>query len=167
MPRLHRHRRQAGRCRTIATSRGPAALPTWEFTLAQTPFHIRQVAVDTSTFAHLPDDLGSTLRHGPPWLDELAAVRQSDGGRSLTAEYGGDPCATQWGGQVYETDTVVVLAAWNTGRRQVHDGSYCDPHHHTLELLIARRTLTVRLSRPLGSRTVLNLLGSPQVTSRG
>lgn len=152
---------------TIATSRGPATMPTWDFTLAQAPFHVREVAVDMTAFSRLPDTLSAQTPFGPPWPFGSSGVRASDHGRVLTLQFAGDPCATAWGAQVYQTPSVVVVTGWNTGRRQAHDLSYCDPRHNTLELRIAQRTLTVHLHTPLGDRVVLDLQGGPQVVAQG
>ncbi|MFF4338715.1 hypothetical protein ACFY00_02105 [Kitasatospora sp. NPDC001540] len=136
----------------VTTSRGQATIPTWEFTLDGYAGTFRYPAVLPQQ-PPVPTTPAPPDRPGDGIPTALRAV--SPDGLVLTA---GVPlgCATADPGTVYETDLAVVLIGHATPRR-LGPGEVCDA-----SLQIA--PVEFRLSRPLGTRTVLGLAdGRPQL----
>ncbi|QKW19131.1 hypothetical protein HUT16_08705 [Kitasatospora sp. NA04385] len=141
--------------REVATSRGPATVPVWEFTVAGYAEPFRYPAV-------LPQAGRSLPRPGPteagPWSADgtpasLSAV--SPDGLLLTG-YVPSGCAAVDPGSVYETDLVVVLIGHTTPRRTA-PGEACPASR-------GAAPVEFRLARPLGTRVVLGLAdGLPQL----
>ncbi|MFI9101841.1 hypothetical protein ACIGXA_15105 [Streptomyces fildesensis] len=139
--------------RTLATSRGRATIPVWEFTIegyAQ-PFAYPAVAPDQppqgpQSDRPAPDINGVSSAGGWSGL--------STDGLVLNVGVSHGSCVKTLPGQVYETKDVVVLI----GRvGQLPKDALCDA---------ALRVTPVqfRLSRPLGTRTVLDAVtGEPMV----
>ncbi|WP_277436741.1 hypothetical protein [Streptomyces sp. SPB162] len=139
--------------RTLATSRGRATIPVWEFTIegyAQ-PFTYPAIS---------PDQPPEGPQSGQPasGIEGLAAGVGWNGissdGLVLTTRVAHGSCVDVLPGQVYETGNVVVLIG-RVGPWRLPEGSLCDA---ALRTTPAR----FRLSRPLGDRTVLDVVrGNP------
>ncbi|MFC6598398.1 hypothetical protein [Kitasatospora paranensis] len=139
--------------RTVRTSRGAAVIPVWEFGVAgyAAPFTYPAVAAE-----RLPD--GGPSGPGPGSESAQWSGTSADG-RTLTAmvEHGG--CSEVLPGEVYETDAAVVLIAHtrSTARR----GEACPA-------VVTAGPQDFRLTRPLGSRAVLDFVsGLPQAQQSG
>ncbi|MFJ5924243.1 hypothetical protein ACIQF6_16750 [Kitasatospora sp. NPDC092948] len=130
---------------TVATSRGRATIPVWEFTLSGYDGPFRYPAVASQAPAPGPTvdlvDGVSTV------LDSVSAD-----GLVLTAGVPHGSCDTVRPGEVHETDRAVVLI----GRVDHASSRHCDA-------ALRFTPVEFRLSRPLGARTVLGLAdGRPQ-----
>ncbi|MDJ0346881.1 hypothetical protein QMK19_37615 [Streptomyces sp. H10-C2] len=139
--------------RTLATSRGQATIPVWEFTIEgyAKPFAYPAVAPD------LPPDQ-SEPRHPPPDIAGMNQVadwsRTSGDGRVLTVRVLHGSCVDVLAGQVYETKGVVVVIG-RTRARKIPAGSACDA-------ALRASPAEFRLTSPLAGRTVLDALsGGP------
>ncbi|MFJ5882111.1 hypothetical protein [Kitasatospora cineracea] len=130
---------------TVATSRGPAAIPVWEFTLSGYDRPFRYPAVRSQAPAAGPT--ADAFNGSATVLDSVSAD-----GLVVTAAVPHRSCDTVRPGEVHETDLAVVLI----GRVDRAPARACDgaPRSTPVEF---------RLSRPLGARTVLGLAdGRPQ-----
>jgi len=130
---------------TVATSRGQATIPVWEFTLSGYDRPFRYPAVTSQAPAPGPavalTDGVSTV------LDSVSAD-----GLLLTATVAHGSYDTVGPGEVHETDRAVVLI----GRTERHSAQHCDA-------ALRFTPVEFRLSRPLGTRAVLGLAdGLPQ-----
>ncbi|MFJ9440794.1 hypothetical protein ACIRRH_02850 [Kitasatospora sp. NPDC101235] len=125
----------------VETGRGPATAPVWEFTLAGYPEPLVVVAVDPQE----PRGVGS--RDRPQDVVDTRGTSYREDGQAVEARIRYARCTAALPPLVYETEEVVVLIAralpptgsvgcWRTGRPD--------------------RTV-FRLSRPLGTRPVLDL----------
>ncbi len=138
--------------RTVATSRGQATIPVWEFTVAgyAEPFAYAAVAPQQTPrpvppATPYPQIPGAT---GAGWTGVSAD------GLTLTAVVGHGDCDELLPGEVYETDDAVVLIGHT--RSKVRPGTACD-------LALRSSPATFRLSRPLAGRVVLDLFsGAPE-----
>jgi hypothetical protein len=135
----------------IETSRGPATVPAWLFTVAELTSPMGQLAVARSELTTMP------AINGPVGYDQLAAAGSLDLVEGVMLEYRAsisecsdiDPQP-----QVWETATVVVLGASVRHR----DDSNC------LAVGAGPNTpMTVTLSRPLGDRLVLDVFSGQPV----
>lgn len=136
--------------RTLATSRGQATIPVWEFTIEgyAEPFAYPAVAPDEPP----------TGQHGGHPLPEIKGMSQaadwhktSADRRVLTARVLHGSCDDVLPGQVYETNDVVVLI----GRTGPWKAAMCNA-------ALRATPAEFRLARPLGSRTLLDALsGDP------
>jgi hypothetical protein len=131
---------------TVRTSRGPASVPAWRFTVAGLGWKVSQVAVAPSALVVLPG-------YGPipapgrntPGVTGLTAV--SVDGRTLTLSFIGSACDAAWGAYRYESNATVVAGSWE----KPSGGDTACP-------LVGRvRTARVTLARPLGTRVVLDV----------
>ncbi|MGN9758177.1 hypothetical protein [Streptomyces sp. SD31] len=128
---------------TLATSRGPATVPVWLFTIEGYDTPLTQVALKPSKPPKPPigpvDQLSDDL-----WeLDKVVEVAPD--GRSVTVLAHHGACDDGPAVDVLETDGSVVLSGHIVG---TSDGP-C-----TLQLLAKK--VTVELDRPLGDRTLLD-----------
>ncbi|KUL20516.1 hypothetical protein [Streptomyces regalis] len=128
---------------TLATSRGPATVPVWLFTLEGYDTPLKRVALDPSKPPKPPigpvDQVSADL-----WeLNKLVEVTED--GRSVTVLAHHGACDDGPAVDVLETDGSVVLSGYIVG---TSDG-VC-----TLELLAKK--VTVKLDRPLGDRILLD-----------
>ncbi|MFG2555782.1 hypothetical protein ACGFWF_38490 [Streptomyces sp. NPDC048581] len=134
---------------TLATSRGPATVPAWLFTIEGYDTPLKRVALSSSKQPKPPigpaDSVSSEL-----WdLDKLVEV--SADGRSVTVLAHHGACDDGPAVDVLETDGSVVLSGYMVGTR---DG-VC-----TLQLL--SKKVKVALDRPLGDRVLLDAFtGAP------
>ncbi|GAB2708998.1 hypothetical protein [Kitasatospora kifunensis] len=130
--------------REVDTSRGQATIPVWQLTVEgyQSPF----------TFPAVTRTPGPSLPppSGPPVIPGLAPVEGwtalSPDGLTLSAHEEAGGCDQALPGQVYETDSVVVLI----GQRTITTGDQACPAD------LASAPADFRLSHPLGSRDVLD-----------
>ncbi|MFC8722649.1 hypothetical protein [Kitasatospora sp. NPDC057198] len=144
--------------RQVATSRGEATVPVWEFTVEGYAEPFRYPAVLPQAGQALPRSEPTVPAVPGPWTADgvpasLSAV--SPDGLLLTGyvSYG---CATVDPGSVYETDQVVVLVGHTTPRKLAPD--------EVCPASINAAPVAFRLSRPLGTRVVLGLAdGLPQL----
>jgi hypothetical protein len=131
---------------TVGTSRGPARVPAWRFTVAGLGWQVSEAAVARSAFAVLPG-------YGPvppagrntPGVSGLAAV--SADGRTLTLSFIGSACDAAWGAYRYESGGTVVAGSWE----QPSAGDTACP------AVGMPRMARVTLARPLGARVVLDV----------
>ncbi|MFC8614967.1 hypothetical protein ACFT9M_00915 [Micromonospora purpureochromogenes] len=135
----------------IPTTRGPAAVPAWEYTLKGTAVRLTRIAVARS---------GATVVTPPPWDDDHPhgglAVESATGGmtsRQLTVAFtgspgpGSQPCGVDYSAEAVESANAVVVIVIAHPHA---DGEACGD-------IGARRTATVELVRPLGERAVLEV----------
>ncbi|MFF7468757.1 hypothetical protein [Streptomyces sp. NPDC008092] len=129
---------------TVATSRGPATVPAWLFTLAGYGSPLKRVAVTAST---LPASPVAPAREGSAGglrsLSRLAGTAPD--GRSVTVRASHGACDDGPVVKALETDRSVVLYASVRGAR---DGA-C-----TADLI--EQDVEVGLRRPLGERVLLD-----------
>ncbi|MET9972470.1 hypothetical protein ABZZ80_42990 [Streptomyces sp. NPDC006356] len=128
---------------TLATSRGPATVPAWLFTIKGYDTPLKRIALDASKPPKSPiGPAGSPS--GRLWeLNQVAEVAAD--GRSVTVLAHHGACDDGPAVDVLETDGSVVLSGYVVGTR---DG-VC-----TLQLLAKK--VTVALDRPLGDRILLD-----------
>jgi hypothetical protein len=122
---------------TIRTSRGPATVPVWAFTVVGTAVQITRVAV-ANMIIPVP----------PPWDPKGTAD-----GRDLGVTFVGAPgpasqgCGADYTAEAVESDTAMVVI--------VHEHS--NPGGGACALVGATRTASVTLASPLGKRAVLEI----------
>jgi hypothetical protein len=129
---------------TVRTSRGPATVPAWRFTVAGLGWKVSEVAIARSAFVVLPG-------YGPippagrntKGVNELTAV--SGNGRTLTLIFFGGGCDVAWGAYEHESGSTVVVGSWERS-----ENGAC------AAVGIGRR-VHVTLARPLGTRVVLDV----------
>ncbi|MDC0766819.1 hypothetical protein [Streptomyces sp. HD] len=134
---------------TLATSRGPATVPAWLFTIRGYDTPLKRVALSSAKPPKSP--IGPFEYPSSELWDLDRLVEVSADGRSLTVLAHHGACDDGPGVDVLETEGSVVLSAYFVGTK---DGP-C-----TLQLL--SKKVTVALDRPLGDRTLLDAFtGSP------
>ncbi|MGP4114845.1 hypothetical protein ACTWP5_28560 [Streptomyces sp. 4N509B] len=128
----------------VRTSRGPAQVPAWLFTLDGYDTPLRHAAVP------FPEPLAAPVDQGDGGGGELRGLEAlgevSEDGRRVTVTWWNGSC-TETAFDVLETEESVVLAAWIAGGPP--EGTVC-----TAEVRIVRKTL--ELERPLGERAPLD-----------
>jgi hypothetical protein len=139
---------------TLATSRGPATVPVWLFTLKGYDTPLRQVALTPSKPPKPPIGPVGQVSNELWELDKLVEVAAD--GRSLTVLAHHGACDDGPAVDVLETDGSVVLSGYIVG---TSDG-VC-----TLQLLAKK--VTVELDRPLGDRTLLDAFTGRPVRGTG
>ncbi|MBQ1088952.1 hypothetical protein [Streptomyces sp. B93] len=129
---------------TLATSRGPATVPAWLFTLKGYDTPMKRVAVAPSALPEPPVAAVREFEHGGLWrLPRLVTVAPD--GRSLVVAAGHGACDDGPGVDVLETGGSVVLSAHVVGGT----GGECPA-------VMLEKDVTVRLERPPGERLVLD-----------
>ncbi|MEU6144484.1 hypothetical protein ABZ848_29550 [Streptomyces sp. NPDC047081] len=129
---------------TLFTSRGPATVPAWLFTLKGYDTPLKRVALTAMKQPKAPIAPAAESPSNDLWeLGQL--VKVSADGRSVTVLAGHGACDDGPVVDVLETDSTVVLSAAVTGAK---DGS-C-----TAQLLYEK--VTVKLGRALGDRILLD-----------
>jgi hypothetical protein len=130
---------------TVRTSRGPASVPAWRFTVAGLGWKVSEVAVARSAFVVLPGygPIPSAGRN-TQGVSELTAV--SGNGRALRLIFFGGACDAAWGAYTYESGSTVVVGSW--GRSSANG---------PCPAVGIGRTARVTLARPLGTRVVLDV----------
>lgn len=135
--------------KSIQTTRGPAAAPTWEFSLKGTAVKVTRVAVaDPVTVEPRPWDPNVS-----PLGLRIDSASGMVSGSELTVAFvgapfpGDQPCGEDYTTEAVESDLAVVVLVFR--------------HPHlTLggcSAVGARRTATVKLASPLGERAVLEV----------
>ena len=135
----------------IVTSRGPATVPAWEFSLQGTAVHVTRVAISASA---------SVSVSPPPWNPNDSPVGLSIdsasgtvGGRQLTVSFvgapkpGSQPCGADYTAEAVESQTAVVVIVIE--HRHATSG--------VCRAVGATRTATAQLAAPLGDRAVLEV----------
>jgi hypothetical protein len=137
----------------VDTSRGPAVVPAWQFTVAELDWPVTEAAVAAGSLVALPSAFPlPAAGQGIPGVAELTAV--SADGRTLTLQFLTGACVTAWGAHVYQTGSAVVVGSWSGGS----NGQAACPAS------ALSRSARVTLQRPLGSRVVLDVAsGRPLV----
>ena len=139
---------------TVRTSRGLASVPAWRFTVAGLGWKVSEVAVARNALAVLPG-------YGPippagqntPGVNVLTAV--SADGRTLTFSFIGSACDAAWGAYRYESNATVVAGSWE---KPSAGNTPCPA-------VGMPRTARVILTRPLGTRVILDVAsGLPLVS---
>lgn len=136
----------------IDTSRGPATVPAWEFSLEGTAVQVTRVAISAGSNVSVspppwdPDD--------PPVGISIWAASGTVDGRQITVTFGGspypgtEPCGADYTAEAVESQTAVVVIVIE--HRNLTADVACD--------LVGRaRTATVQLAAPLGDRAVLEV----------
>ncbi|MER5437027.1 hypothetical protein [Streptomyces sp. NPDC002790] len=152
VPQLMVERVELGRMR-MSTSRGPASVPAWVFTLAGYASPLKQAAAVPSKTPRPPIEAAHDLPGFP--LDRL--LRVSADGRAVTVVAMHGVCADGPAVDVLETRGSVVLSASVTGRE--------DDRNCTSQGKLER--VEVRLSKPLGERVLLDAHSGKPVPYRG
>ena len=135
----------------IQTSRGPATVPAWEYTLKGTSARITRPAVATS----------ATVKVTPPSWDPynapgglaIQSATTTTTSTRLTVTFTGSPrpasvpCGIDYTGEAVESANAVVVIVIS------------HPHalNETCDAVGAERTATVDLAQPLGDRAVLEV----------
>jgi hypothetical protein len=129
---------------TVPTSRGPASVPAWRFTVAGLGWKVSEVAVARSAFVILPGYSPSPAAgRNTPGVRAVSAV--SVHGRTLTVSFLGG-CDAAWGAYLYESGATVVVGSWEKPF----------PDQACASVGIGR-TARVTLARPLGTRVILDV----------
>jgi hypothetical protein len=139
---------------TVRTSRGLASVPAWRFAVAGLGWRVSEVAVARNALAVLPG-YGPIPAAGQntPGVNALTAV--SADGRTLTLSFIGSACDAAWGAYRYQSNATIVV------------GSLEKPSAGNAPCLAVGmpRTARVTLSRPLGTRVILDVAsGLPLVS---
>ncbi|MFJ2746033.1 hypothetical protein ACIO3O_40960 [Streptomyces sp. NPDC087440] len=134
----------------VATSRGTARVPAWEFTVAGYDRPFRRPAVTASVIPKSPIAPVERETYAQMPVETLKSV--SDDGRSVTVLVPHGACDGGGTADVLETGAAVVLAGFVLPRK---DGGSLDGPCTANRLLA---TVTVRLKRPLGERVLLDSL---------
>ncbi|MEU1837472.1 hypothetical protein [Micromonospora chersina] len=136
---------------TVPTTRGPATAPAWEYTLDGTTVRLARVAVDPSAI----------VRVAPPPRDAdhpheglaIESATTTTAGSELTVTFTGapgprsKPCGADYGAEAVESDLAVVVIVIE----------YRHAKDEACPAVGAQRNATVKLSRPLGERAVLEV----------
>lgn len=135
---------------SVETSRGPADVPVWEFTLRGTAVRVTRVAVAARVALVLP----TWNPNDPPVGISIDSASGTVGGRQLTVTFvgapgtGDQPCGADYTSEAVESEMAVVVIV----TEQPHNGG-----GEACLLVGARRTAEVQLSAPLGERAVLEV----------
>ncbi|MFP3987139.1 hypothetical protein U9R90_06475 [Streptomyces sp. E11-3] len=130
---------------TVATTRGPATVPAWEFTLDGYDTPLKRAAVPASKLPALPV---KSSRGTVPGQEIIQLVKASGDGRRLTVVAGYGACDNGPVVTILETTGSVVLIG-DVDEREDSKDAIC-----TKELLT--RQVTVKLDKPLGDRVLLD-----------
>ncbi|SCL59865.1 hypothetical protein [Micromonospora chersina] len=136
---------------TVPTTRGPATAPAWEYTLDGTTVRLARVAVDPSAIVRVTP---------PPWDADhphaglaIESATTTTASSELTVTFtgapgpGSEPCGADYSAEAVESDLAVVVIVIE--HRHAKDEACAD--------IGAQRTATLKLSRPLGERAVLEV----------
>jgi hypothetical protein len=146
---------------TFQSSRGPAQVPAWEFSLKDTDVKLDQVAVAGELTAPPVPTLNDQASGPPvaqPWVGppvRSATVDASGLTLIVTVEGAPDPgdkpCGSDYTAEAVESDTGIVVIVYE--------------HRNTLPAACsavgAFRTVQVTLAKPLGHRTLIDLQAQP------
>ena len=128
---------------TVATSRGPATVPAWLFTIEGYDTPLKRVALGPSKPPKSP--IGAVDSPTTELWELNRVIGVADDGRSVTVRAHHGACDDGPAVDVLETDDSVVLSGYMVGTK---DG-IC-----TAQLLAKK--VTVELDRPLGDRILLD-----------
>lgn len=132
---------------TILTSRGPATVPMWQFTVAGLAPPVERVAVSPSVITRTPVSGGNGV--SLPGIDgprALAAISES----AVTFRVMVGDCDIEEHPLLYEDAQTVVVGVFSTTKQGI-----CDA-------VGVIKAFTVTLAKPLGTRVVLDVLtGDP------
>ncbi|MEU9824141.1 hypothetical protein [Micromonospora chersina] len=136
---------------TVKTTRGRATAPAWEYTLDGTTVRLARVAVDPSAIVQVTP---------PPWEADhphqglaIESAATTTAGSDLTVSFTGvpgpssKPCGADYSAEAVESDLAVVVIVIEY--RHAKDEACLD--------IGAQRSATLKLSRPLGERAVLEV----------
>jgi hypothetical protein len=135
----------------LATTRGPATVPAWEYTLKGTAVRVTRPAVATSaTVTVVPPSWDPYNTPGGLAIDSATTTTSS---KQLTVTFTGapdpatKPCGVDYTGEAVESANAVVVIV------------VAHPHApgETCTSIGANRTTTVELAAPLGERAVLEV----------
>ncbi|MGD0061972.1 MAG: hypothetical protein ABSB76_00840 [Streptosporangiaceae bacterium] len=141
---------------TIDTSRGPAVVPAWRFTVAELNWTVTEAAVAAGSLVTLPSAYPwPAAGQGTPGVAGLTAV--SADGRTLTVQFLTGACDTAWGVHLYQTGSAVVVGSWSGGG----NGQGACPAS------ALSRSARVTLAHPLGSRVVLDVASGQPLAPGG
>ena len=151
---------------TFQSSRGPALVPAWEFSLKDTAVKLDQLAVG-SDFAAPAVPSTSDQQVAQPWIGpspQSATVDASGMTVTLTVigapDTGDKPCGADYTAEAIESDTAVVVIVYE------HKGPW--PSMPVACTAVgAFRTVPVTLAKPLGSRTLIDLNSQPVSVTAG
>jgi hypothetical protein len=133
----------------VETSRGPAEVPTWVFTIAGTSARVTQVAVDESITVTPPpwnaDDPPVGISIG--WAKGAADSRDLEVGFVGAEHDASKPCGADYTAEAVESELAVVVI--------VHEER--NPTPGACTLVGFGRTAEVRLATRLGDRVVLEV----------
>lgn len=128
----------------LATSRGPATVPAWLFTIQGYDTPLKRVALSPSREPKPPIGPAAEMPSDELWnLEQL--VRTAKDGRSVTVLAGHGACDDGPAVDVLETEGSVVLSA-----------SIRNPSDGDCPAMLEMTEVTVRLARPLGDRVLLD-----------
>jgi hypothetical protein len=136
----------------VATTRGQARVPVWEYTLKGTKVRITRIAVDSRAIVTVTPPSWDSMN--PPGGLMIDYATTSVGSTSLTVgftgspERGDRPCGNDYSGQAVESANAVVVIVLTHPHAP---GEMCPA-------IGAPRTTTVDLLRPLGERAVLEVV---------
>jgi hypothetical protein len=145
---------------TVQTSRGPATAPAWEFSLEGTRVKVTRIAIaagDGPAVQPPPWDANN-----PPWGLRIDSAIGTIGGLELTASLTGardgadKPCGEDYTAEAVESDLAVVIIVT----------AHSNPSAGGCLLVGAVRSATAALARPLGDRTVLDVMEGRPVPVR-
>ncbi|MFG3301437.1 hypothetical protein [Micromonospora chersina] len=136
---------------TVPTTRGPATAPAWEYILDGTTVRLARVAVDPSAIVRVtPQPWDADHPHEGLAIESATTTTASS---ELTVTFTGvpgpssKPCGADYGAEAVESDLAVVVIVIEY--RHAKDEACLD--------IGAQRSTTVKLSRPLGERAVLDV----------
>jgi hypothetical protein len=146
---------------TFQSSRGPALVPAWEFSLKDTDVKLDEVAVagqSTAPPAPTPTDPATGQQLAQPWVGPPVQSATVDaGGMTITvtvvgaSDAGDKPCGADYTAEAVESDAGVVVIVYE--------------HRNTLPAACSAvgyfRTAQVTLVKPLGIRTLIDLQAQP------
>lgn len=135
----------------ISTTRGWAAVPAWEYTVAGTSVRLTQVAVaDSAIVTVTPPSWDPYNAPGGLAIESATTTRS---GTQLTVTFTGapgpasQPCGADYGAEVVESAHAIVVIV--TEHRHAKD--------EVCPAIGARREAVAQLAQPLGERAVLEV----------
>jgi len=139
---------------TVHTSQGLASVPAWRFTVAGLGWKVSEVAVARNALAVLPG-YGPIPPAGQNTAGVNGLTAVSADGRTLTLSFTGSACDAAWGAYRYESNATVVVGSWE---KPSAGNAPCPA-------VGMPRTARVILTRPLGTRVILDVAsGLPLVS---
>jgi hypothetical protein len=135
----------------IRTTRGPATVPAWEYTLKGSAVRVTRVAVTSSAAVKVTPPSWDPFN--PPGGLGIESATTTTSGRQLTVTFTGapkpadQPCGVDYSTEAVESSTAVVVIV------------IMHPHaaNGICTAIGASRTATVELAQPLGERAVLEV----------